>query len=213
MIYVENKRRKLERIEAQHPNAVILDITSKSQYAKILSPFYPHYNIPIPLDSHGLTATCVEAIWQGLKVFESEGVSFDTFKNDKMLNIKRTSRKLGKLKGHLNGAYGSELLGYFDARMMIYIPTYKWILENIPTVKDIIQKITQQSLKQDIVFLDYNTNIDFKNISSPMSHAGLVKLYIEGNYPNSEFEYIPYNQSKKKNKSSIMPSLFDDIDI
>ena len=35
-----------------------------------LSPFYPHGGIPVPF-SEGVTATCVEAVWQGLKVFES----------------------------------------------------------------------------------------------------------------------------------------------
>ena len=50
MIYIENKKRKLERIQAQYPGADILDITSSSEqaYAKLLSPFYPHGNIPIP---------------------------------------------------------------------------------------------------------------------------------------------------------------------
>lgn len=185
MIYIENKCRRLERVEAQYPNSVILDITSKSQYAKILSPFYPHYNIPIPLESNGLTATCVEAVWQGLKVFENQGVSFETFRNDTMRNLKRTVRKFGMPKGHLNGAYGDKLLGYFEARMQIYLPTYKFVLDNIPAVHAIVEKIANQSTIQDIVFLDYNVNINFRDISSPLSHAGLLKLYIEGNYPDS----------------------------
>ena len=83
MIYIENKKRKLERIQAEYPNAIILDITSSSDanYAKWLSPFFPHYNIPIPF-TEGLKATCVEAVWQGLKVFEGHDVDFRTFKND-----------------------------------------------------------------------------------------------------------------------------------
>ena len=71
MIYVVNKRRKIDRIKAEFPNADILDITSTSdkRYAQILSPFYPHGNIPIPF-SPGYYATCVEAIWQGLRSFK-----------------------------------------------------------------------------------------------------------------------------------------------
>ena len=51
MIYIESRKRKLEKIKEEYPDAVILDITSNSEtrYAKILSPFYPHGNIPIPL--------------------------------------------------------------------------------------------------------------------------------------------------------------------
>ena len=38
MIYVENKKRKLDKLQAQYPNAVILDITSSSDkmYAQLL---------------------------------------------------------------------------------------------------------------------------------------------------------------------------------
>ena len=62
MIYIENKKRKIENIQAQYPNADILDITSAStaHYAQILSPFYPHGGIPVPF-TPGMYATCVEA--------------------------------------------------------------------------------------------------------------------------------------------------------
>ena len=206
MIYVENKRRKLERIQAQYPNADILDITSASTaiYAQKLSPFYPHGGIPIPLESNGLTATCVEGIWQGLKVFEGEDVNFESFKNTTMKGLKRTVRTLGTPKGHRSGAFGTELLGYFDARMKIYLPSYLWVLENVPAVKEIVQRIAERSKVNDIVFLDYNTNIDFRDTSSPLSHAGLVKLYIEGNYPREGEVYKPLTAEeiaeKKANK-------------
>lgn len=184
MIYVVNKKRKLEKVKEDFPDAVILDITSTSnmRYAQILSPFYPHMNIPIPF-TEGLTATCVEAVWQGLKVFDGADVDFATFRNDTMHDLKRTVRKYGMPKGHRKGAYGKELLGYFEARMLIYLPTYKWVLDNVPEVHHVVKRIKEQSKIQDIVLLDYNTNIDFRDASKPLSHAGLVKLYIEGNYP------------------------------
>lgn len=203
MLYVENKKRKLERIQDQYPNADILDLTSTATgYAQKLSPFFPHGNIPIPLESNGLTATCVEAIWQGLKVFETEDVSFATFKNDTMKDLKRTVRKLGTPKGHRNGAYGKELLNYFDARMKIYLPAYKWVLENVPAVKNIISKIAEHAKDHDIVFLDYNTNIDFRDTSKPLSHAGLVKLYIEGNYPNPNDDIKPLSADEIAEKKA-----------
>ena len=197
MIYIENKKRKLEKIKEEYPNAIILDITSSSEtrYAKILSPFYPHGNIPIPF-TEGLKATCVEAVWQGLKVFENAGVDFTTFKNDTMRDLKRTVRKYGMPKGHSKGAYSKELLGYFEARMLIYLPTYKWVLDNVPKVHDVIEKIKAQSKIKDIVLLDYNTNIDFRDVSKPLSHAGLVKLYIDGKYPNGINGYQPMTQEE-----------------
>ncbi len=200
MIYVVNKKRKLEKVKEDFPNAIILDITSKStMYAQILSPFYPHMNIPIPF-TEGLTATCVEAVWQGLKVFDGADVDFATFRNDTMHDLKRTVRKFGMPKGHRKGAYGTELLGYFEARMLIYLPTYKWVLDNVPEVHRVVERIKEQSKIQDIVLLDYNTNIDFRDASKPLSHAGLVKLYIEGNYPEGLDGYLPMTKEELEQK-------------
>lgn len=197
MIYIENKKRKVEKIQGEYPNAIILDITSNSeiQDAKILSPFYPHRNIPIPFTEE-LKATCVEAIWQGLKVFEDADVDFATFRNDTMRDLKRTVKKYGIPKGHRKGAYGKELLGYFEARMLIYLPTYKWVLDNVPKVHHVIERIKEQNKVQDIVLLDYNTNIDFRDASKPLSHAGLVKLYIEERYPDSMDGYKPMSEEE-----------------
>ena len=204
MIHVANKKRKIEKIAEEFPGAIILDITStsKTRYAQILSPFYPHMNIPIPF-TEGITATCVEAVWQGLKVFKGADVDFATFKNDTMQGLKRTVVKYGKPLGHRKGAYGTELLGYFEARMLIYLPTYKWVLDNIPAVHNIVERIKNKSETQDIVLLDYNTNIDFRDITKPISHAGLVKLYIEGNYPGGLEGYMPMSPEELEEKKRL----------
>ena len=184
MRYIVSAKRKLENVQKCYPGAAILDITSNSskRYAQWLSPFYPHYNIPIPFTDN-LYATCVESVWQGLKVFRDYDVDFATFKNDSMKNLKRTVRKYGPPLGHRKGAYGSELLNYGDARRLIYMPTYKWVLDNVKYVHDTVMKIKEQSKIQDIVLLDYNTCTDVEDLSKPLSHANLVQLYIEDHYP------------------------------
>lgn len=226
MICVRNKRCSIEKIRTELPSAVILDVTSTSpsRSARLLSPFFPHGGIPIPF-TEGLTATCVEAVWQGLKVFEGSDVDFNTFRNDTMKNLKRSTRRFGKPKGHRKGAYGSELLGYYEARMLIYLPTYKWVLDNIPSVHRVVERIREESKVRDIVLLDYNTNTDYTDVSKPLSHAGLLKSYIENSYPEysqqnlvvtgreSVRNAIPQEtitQKKKKKISEPEPSLFDD---
>ncbi len=193
MIYVENKKRKIEKIKEQYPNADILDITSASsvRYAQILSPFYPHGNIPIPF-SPGYSSKCVEGIWQGLKVFETCGIDMESFSNSSMTGLKRTVRKYGPPRGHQKGINSTELLNYFDARMLIYLPSYKWVLDNVQEVHNVVMRIAERAKTHDIVFLDYNTNIEFRDTSSPISHAGLVKLYIEGKYPDSSETIKPF---------------------
>ena len=112
MIIIESKRKKPATILKKYPNAIIADVTSGAKDGlKKLSPFYPHYGIPVPF-SEGYTAACVEAIWQGLKVFENCDVDVQMFANDTMKNIKRTVRRFGKPLGHRKGVYGKELSGY-----------------------------------------------------------------------------------------------------
>lgn len=107
-----------------------------------------------------MTATCVEAIWQGLKVFEGADIDKQLFCNDTMKNIKRTVRKFGRPLGHRYGVYSQTILNYADARRYIYIPNYKYVLDNVPEVHRIIEKIREKAKESDIVLLDYNLNPD-----------------------------------------------------
>lgn len=197
MIIIESKRKKPETILKKYPDAILADVTSGAKDGlRKLSPFYPHYGIPVPF-SEGYTATCVEAIWQGLKVFESCDVDVQMFQNDTMKNIKRTVKRFGKPLGHRKGVNGAELLGYIDARKQIYIPTYKWMLEN--KVKDILDRLREASKTKTIVLLDYDTNADVENAKKPLSHASLIKAYVEGTYPYGENKT---KESKKKKPST-----------
>ena len=181
MIVIESKRKKSETLLKKYPDAIMADVTSKATDDLIkLSPFYPHGGIPIPY-SEGMTATCVEAIWQGLKVFEDNDVDIHLFKNDTMKNIKSSVRKNGRPLGHRKGVNGNELLNYIEARKQIYIPTYRWMLEN--KVSSIIERMKEASKTKTIILLDYNTNQDVDDASKPLSHAFLIKAYIEGIYP------------------------------
>lgn len=199
MIIVESKRKKPATIFKKYPDAILADVTSSSPNdLKKLSPFFPHGDIPIPF-SEGYTATCVEAIWQGLKVFEGCDVDTSLFGNDTMKGLKRTVRKYGKPLGHRKGVNGTELLGYIEARKQIYIPTYKWVLEN--KVPQIIERLREASKTKTIVLLDYDTNADVENAKKPLSHASLIKAYVEGLYPYGEKKEVkPETGTKKTTK-------------
>ena len=176
-ILISSIRRKPENILKQYPNAILADVTSQAKDGLVkLSPFYPHGGIPVPF-SEGVTAMCVEAVWQGLKVFENCGIDTELFKNGTMRNIKRTVRKFGKPLGHQKGVFSTELLGYIEARKQIYIPTYQWVLEH--KVQDIIHRMAEASKKQTIILLDYDTNADIENPNKPLSHASLIKRYVD----------------------------------
>ena len=213
MIIIESKRKKPETILKKYPDAILADVTSGAKDGLVkLSPFYPHGGIPVPF-SDGYTATCVEAIWQGLKVFEGCDVDVQMFLNDTMKNIKRTVRRFGKPLGHRKGVHGTELLGYIEARKLIYIPTYKWVLEN--KVSFIIDRLREASKTKTIVLLDYDTNADVENAKKPLSHASLIKAYVEGIYPYGEeqgTESVGISKSKrtKKEDNNLQLDLFKD---
>lgn len=199
MIIVESKRKKPETILKKYPGAIIADVTSQAKDGLVkLSPFYPHGGIPVPF-SEGYTATCVEAIWQGLKVFEQCDVDTSLFYNATMRGLKRSVRKYGKPLGHRKGVRGTELLGYVEARKQIYIPAYRWVLEN--KVSDIIDRLREASKTHTIVLLDYETNEDIDNPKKPLSHAALVKACAEGRYPFGSTNSIKNTE----------PELFDNL--
>ena len=193
MIVIESKRKRPATIYKKYPGAILADVTSSTTNDSLrkLSPFYPHGGIPVPF-SEGYTATCVEAIWQGLKVFEGSDVDTSLFQNDTMKGLKRTVRRFGKPLGHRKGVHGKELLSYIEARKQIYIPTYKWMLEN--KVYDIIERLREASKTKTIVLLDYDTNADVENAKKPLSHASLIKAFAEGIYPYDNSTIVSENR-------------------
>ena len=199
MILIESKRKKPATILKKYPGAILADVTSSAKDGLVkLSPFYPHGGIPVPF-TEGMTASCVEAIWQGLKVFEHCDVDTSLFTNTTMRGLKRTVRRFGRPLGHRKGVHGTELLGYIEARKLIYIPTYRWVLEN--KVQAIIERLREasKSKTKTIILLDYDTNADVENASKPLSHASLIKAYVEGLYPYGDKVAQDLQESKELN--------------
>lgn len=196
MIYIENKKKSLKTLLKLYPNAKMLDVTSKGEEPWVrVSPFYPHGGIPVPY-SPGCFAVSVEGIWQGLKVFESADIDKSKFDISNMQGIKRTVRKFGTPLGHRKGINGTELLDYITARKLIYLTAYGWLLDN--KANDVILFLKAEAEKQDLVLLDFDTNGDIENTARPLSHAALVKRYLEKKYPElSKITFTAITESKE----------------
>ncbi|WP_027709807.1 DUF6939 family protein [Zooshikella ganghwensis] len=176
-IFICSKRKKIETLSKEYPDAEIIDVTSKAAQPWVkFSPFYPHGNIPIPF-SEGHYSYSVEGLWQGLKVFKSQDVDSTKFKNQSMKGIKRTVRKLGVVLGHRKGVNSPELLSYLDARRLIYIPSYQYILSHF--LQNELRIMKGILRKKDIVLLDYETNTSIENLKKPLSHASLIASFIK----------------------------------
>jgi hypothetical protein len=177
-IHIAGRRRAPASLAAAFPGAEIIDVTSRAAEPWVrLSPFYPHGGIPVPY-SEGRTSQSVEGIWQALKVFAGADVDPGRLDITSMKGLKRTARRHGPVRGHRTGLHGPDLLPYEQARRRIYLPTYRWVLQN--RVPDLIARIRA---KPEVVLLDYTTNADISDLTTPLSHAALIKLHIEGRWP------------------------------
>ena len=181
-IIVESRRKKRSTIEKAWPGAVLLDVTSRGQEPWVrFSPFYPHGGIPVP-NSPGTFAQSVEGLWQGLKVFEHEDIDPCRWQITNRKGIKRAGQTRGKVIGHRFGVGSDVLLGYRDARFQIYLPAYRWVLENRLAAD--VKRLRDRMAKTQRVLLDYETNGNIEDLSRPLSHAALIKLYVEDRWPS-----------------------------
>lgn len=178
MIIVESKNSSIESIQKKYPNAIIADITSEAKDALVrLSPSFPHGGIPVS-DYDYATAYSVEAIWQGLKVFENDDVDTSYFTKNTTIELTRNSPILGKMIGHRVCLNSEEIMSYADARRRIFISRYRWVLDY--KVQDIIERLRKADEMKTIVLLDHYTNCEIQNYKEPISCAYLVKAYAEG---------------------------------
>lgn len=178
---VDSRRKAPATLSRAHPGAELLDVTSRGAEPWVrFSPFYPHGDIPVPF-TPGRVATSVEGIWQGLKVFERADVDPARLEVRTMSGIKRTTRQLGRVLGHREGLGGTRLLAYREARFEIYLPSYRFVLEHHLTEQ--IASLRALSAERLVVLLDYETNESVDNLAKPLSHAGLIRCFIEGRWP------------------------------
>lgn len=73
-------------------------------------------------------------------------------------------------------------MSYAEARRLIYLPAYRWVLENC-LIEERAQ-LEQLNAQKTVILLDYETNGDVNNLKKPLSHAHLIKMYLENQYPN-----------------------------
>jgi len=180
-LIVTSHRTSREKLQRRYADAYILDVTSAGPDPWVcFSPFYPHGGIPVPF-SPGLVSASVEGIWQGLKVFESMDVDPSRFTITNMTGIKRSVGEYGKVLGHRAGVEGEQLLSYVEARRVIYLPSYRWVLEH--RLQELLAELMRLKAEKTVVLLDYETNCNVKDVTRPLSHAGLIKLYLEGIWP------------------------------
>jgi hypothetical protein len=104
---------------------------------------------------------------------KNSGVNRRYFKKDMMVEKERG----GEVKGYRFGGE-KELLSEAEARKMILVPAYEWVLENrCGKLMKVLKKISEE---RTVVLLDGSVNDDIENVSEPFSIASVIKNHLEG---------------------------------
>ena len=161
---VAHKQISLKTLQSRYADPLILDLTSKGEQAWVhFSPFYPVHGVPVPF-TPGRVSASVEGIWQALKVFAREDVDPSKLAITTMQGLKRTERRLGTCLGHREGLHGARLLPYLEARRAIYLPSYRWALDQ--RLQRELDDLRRLGAGRTVVFLDYETNADIEDARS-----------------------------------------------
>lgn len=158
MIILESNIENIQKIKKENPRAIIADVTinSNSEYRK-LHPSFDWGNVPFPYEYGLVTTSSVEAVWNTLKIKENNN---SRFRRD---------------------SYSNSIYDYLEARKNLLIPTYRWMLEH--NAATVIKEMRRANSDKTIVLYDVEDNYSIENLDKPLSHAFLIKAYVEGLAP------------------------------
>lgn len=149
-----------------------------------LNPFHlwPQPCIPVP-GQPGLLARSVEAVWQGLKQVDGSG-DFAQFLSSpsKRPSDDERRQQTDYLYEESQFIYGERTLDLVSARLLIYLPTYLFMLHTLVPVT-LIQDIHQHlATRGAVVFYDWDANQDITDPSRSFSHSALLASWFNGTW-------------------------------
>ena len=163
-------RVQIKDLHSADPAAVFYDTSTNAPMAhdynfvvdaREFSPFTQYGKIPVP--GFNDYSDSVEGIWQGLKIIKGK-IDASYFRG-------KGRKRYGRPSGHL---YNGKKTDYFSARKSIYVPAYKFMIEErVP--KESLEKIiaaAKSGVKQ--YFFDVDTNPNINCLKSPVAHSAIL---------------------------------------
>jgi len=140
------------RSSAATGDATVIDVNPPEARSRGIrfSPFYPHGGIPVPCspERRRHLARTEGLCLPGMSIHPS-------LPTQPMRGLKRSTRQLGAVLGHRAGLRGDQLLTYAEARRLIYLPTYRWVLDH--RLQDELAELRRLGAAQLVLLLDYET--------------------------------------------------------
>lgn len=153
--------------------AEVYDVSSRAAVPyRYLSPFYPHGGIPVP-GMPGRCADSVEGVWQGLKIING--------RIDESYFVGR-GRKRRAPKGGVGGhKHGERRLDYIQARQLIYVPLYRWMVYNVYRATEVAIRLLRKGLDARVWLHDVDQNSDITDPRKPLAHASVLVFILNEN--------------------------------
>jgi hypothetical protein len=157
------RRDQISQLHQSNPSAIFYNTSTRAPLAEDLdyvrdasqfSPFNPYGRIPVPKTSY--TSDSVEGVWQGLKIIKGR-VDESYFKG-------KGRKRQGQPTGH---KYGDKKLGYVQARNKIFLPTYKFMVDNRIPKEDLVDIRNCALMGSPQYFFDVDDNPDIHNTNTP----------------------------------------------
>jgi hypothetical protein len=154
-------------VENLPAGSAVFDVSSYAEepYCRF-SPMWVHGGIPVP-GMPGETSDTVEGVWQGLKVIRGK-TALRYFRGP-------GAKRGGKPSGH---QFGTREIGIVEARRLIYVPTYEWVLEHCIDPELIGRFVDAARAGVVQHFHDVGDNGDPNDPDQPLAHAAVLVRYL-----------------------------------
>jgi hypothetical protein len=138
--------------------------------------------LPVPRRPE-LRARSVESVWQGLKIVDGE---LDLAQlTGRPAKRPPDNRRGGSYRYELSRfRFGEIELGLVDARLLIYLPVYLYLLDHVVPREVHAEISSWLATGRTVAFYDWDSNMDIDDASRSFSHSALLARWYTGRMDN-----------------------------
>ncbi|WP_281886254.1 DUF6939 family protein [Paenibacillus sp. YYML68] len=176
------RNKALELMSKEQSKLIFIDSAdcapSEMQQFQCFNPFRFDPQILIPVPGQESFSYSIEAIWQGLKIFDGK-IDSDMFHKKpykRPLEAEQTEYSYSDTVF----CYKNYIIDIVTARFLIYLPSYLYLLDRI-LPQDLCNEIFKYlQCDCDIIFYDWDSNFDIYNKFESFSHSAILTSWFNG---------------------------------
>lgn len=147
---------------------------------RAMNPFHfdPSWRITVP-GQPGCDSSSVESIWQGLKVVGGR-LDLDMFNRPAHKRPPEDERGAGFDYAASQLMLGESVVDLVTARLLIYLPVYLELVDRFVPIKVIEEIAAVLASGRDVIFFDWDENMDILNDQASFSHSAILAAWFGG---------------------------------